>query len=128
MKILLPCRLVVLAISLPLASFADLNNQSAILFNGYTVSLDTGTVGTSGGDLIWNGTSLAPQGNAGIYAVPLNNITVSSSIYWSQLTQGNLMSFTYSKSPLTGASIASLSVLAVHTNGGNYAKLFIIES
>jgi uncharacterized protein (TIGR03437 family) len=122
-------RLAALAIALPLTSFADITSQTAILFNGYTVSLDSGTVSTSGGDLIFNGTTLAPQGNAQIYAVPPSSYSsTNSSIYISELTQQNLASFTYSTAALSGSSIASLSVVAVHTNGGNYAKLLILES
>jgi uncharacterized protein (TIGR03437 family) len=128
MKTLSTYRLTLLAIALPLASFADLTNQSAVLFNGYTANLDTGAVSTSGGDLIFNGTTLAPQGNAGLYEFSLSNITVSSSIYYSQLTQSSLTSLAYSKSALAVANIAPLSVLAVHTNGGNYAKILVLES
>lgn len=78
--------------------------------------------------MIFNGTSLTPQGSAGIYVYALSNITVSSSIYWSQLSQANLAALSYSSAAVSQASIPPLSVVAVHTNGGNYSKLFILES
>ena len=121
-------QLVLAGIVMPVASLGDLTNQSAILFKGYTVSLDTSVVSTSGGDLLFDGTELTPQGNAGIYVYSLNNISVSSSIYWSELTQTNLAALSYSKAPVAQTSIPSLSVVAVHTNGGNYSKLLILES
>ena len=126
-KISVCLRLALLGVASSLASFADLTNQSAILFNGYTVSLDTGTVGTSGGDLLFNGTNLVPQGQAEIYMFTPPS-SESSSIFWSELTAQNLMSLAYSQAPISVASIPPLSVLAVQTNGGNYSKLFILES
>src|SRR5579864_3559849 len=60
---------VLLALGFPVAALADLN-QTTTLQTNQTLNLDTGATGSSGGDLLWNGTTLAPQGAAKAYKFP----------------------------------------------------------
>jgi hypothetical protein len=53
--------LAVLVFAFPVAALADTTvNLSA----GSTLNLDTGATVTSGGDVLWDGTNLTPQGSA----------------------------------------------------------------
>src|SRR5258706_10719355 len=43
-------------------ALADINNQTVALQSNTALNLDSGATVSSGGDLRWTGTSLAPQG------------------------------------------------------------------
>jgi hypothetical protein len=47
----------------PHAVWADLSGPT-ILQTGSTLNLNTGAVASSGGDILWNGSTIAPQGAA----------------------------------------------------------------
>src|SRR5580658_6308473 len=53
----------ILALILPVAALANVTGTQT-LTAGQTLSLDTGAVGTSGGDILWAGTGISMQGNA----------------------------------------------------------------
>jgi len=55
----------ILALTFPVAALADVSGTSVLEANN-ALSLDTGSVVPSGGDLLWNGSTLAPQGAAKI--------------------------------------------------------------
>ena len=62
----LPVRIVALAIlacAFSIAVRADLS-ENTILQTGSALNLDTGAVASSGGDILWNGSTIAPQGSA----------------------------------------------------------------
>jgi len=62
--------LAVLALAFPVAALADITNQMVTLTQaGQIVSLDTGTTVNSGGDLLWDGTNLIPQGSMFVYVL-----------------------------------------------------------
>lgn len=56
------------ALSLPSLALADLNG-SLILQANTAVDLDSGVTGASGGDFLWNGTSLIPQTGATAFSL-----------------------------------------------------------
>src|SRR5271166_5834903 len=65
----LPVRIIALAVlacASPIAIWADLS-ENTILQSGSTLNLDTGAVAGSGGDILWNGSTIAPQGSATVY-------------------------------------------------------------
>jgi uncharacterized protein (TIGR03437 family) len=65
----LPARITALAIvacAFPFAVRADLS-ENTILQTGSALNLDTGAVVSSGGDILWNGSTIAPQGSATAY-------------------------------------------------------------
>jgi uncharacterized protein (TIGR03437 family) len=108
------------ALALPTAAFADISS-TATLSTGSTFSFDTGAIVTSGGDVLWTGTSLNPQGSAttvnfgpagaGLYS-SFNGLTL-------QLAAG------YSNTSIGSSLLGVNAVFAVHTNGGNYAKFLV---
>jgi hypothetical protein len=53
----------ILFLTFPMAALADLN-ETTILETNSALNLDTGAVVGSGGDILWNGSTLAPQGSA----------------------------------------------------------------
>jgi hypothetical protein len=53
----------VLAAALPTVALADLTRTTTLQANT-TLNLETGATGSSGGDLLWDGTTLIPQGAA----------------------------------------------------------------
>jgi len=58
--------LAALAIALSTAAWADQSGDVTVTANTY-LNLDTGTSSSVGGDILWNGTALAPQGGAALY-------------------------------------------------------------
>lgn len=118
----------ILAYSLPIVAFADVTG-SPTLQATTALNLDTGATSASGGDLLWNGTTLTPQGSAGVY-----NFLVSGSIgptLYASITQQSLSVLSiqlYTMTGLGGTSLAVGAVFGVHTNGGNYAKVLVTSN
>ncbi|MGD0870615.1 MAG: hypothetical protein ABSB88_13740 [Bryobacteraceae bacterium] len=112
---------IALAMALPIAALADVTGTPTLAANT-ALSLDTGATSSSGGDLLWSGTSLTPQGNATAY-----NIGPGGPSTYSLYTQQVLSALgsLYSKSAIPASSLAVGDVFAVKTNGGNYAKLLV---
>jgi hypothetical protein len=107
-----------LLLIVPLAAWADLSGTVTVPA-GSAVSLDTGIVSGSGGDILFSGGTLTAQGaakaydsgNVGLAGFNFYNLTILQSF-------GPL----YSNRPLTPAAG---DVIAVMTNGGNYAKALV---
>jgi len=111
----------VIALALPIAALADVTGTPTLAANT-ALSLDTGATSSSGGDILWSGTSIAPQGNATAY-----NIGPGGAAAYSAYTQAILSALGsfYSKSAISAGSLAVGDVFAVKTNGGNYAKVLV---
>jgi hypothetical protein len=58
----------VLALALPSAALADLNSTVTLQANT-TLNLDTGATAASGGDILWNGSTITPQDKAKAYNI-----------------------------------------------------------
>ncbi|MBZ5608222.1 MAG: hypothetical protein LAP38_08195 [Acidobacteriia bacterium] len=112
----------VLAVSLPIAALADISGTLTLASNA-RANLDTGATVSSGGDLLWSGTSLTPQANATAFNVPGGG---GQSLYDS-LTQSILAQFSAlgNSQPIPGSALPVDAVVGVKTNGGNYAKLLV---
>ncbi len=112
----------VLALALPMAALADINSTATLATNT-RFNMDTGATVTSGGDLLWSGTSLTPQGTATAFAVPGGG---GQGLYDS-LTQALLAQFAAlgSGSPIPSATLTVDAVVGVKTNGGHYAKILV---
>ena len=52
------------ALTLPVLSLADVTGTATLTATTGALNLDAGTTGASGGDLLWNGSTLTPQGSA----------------------------------------------------------------
>ena len=122
--------LAVLAFAFPVAAATVTGTQS--LTSGQTLSLDTGTIVTSGGDLTWNGTMLTPQGSA--TAADLANTPLSSfsgmSSYNTLVSEGSTLISTYATTLssyllATAFTPAANDILIVKTNGGNYSAVLV---
>jgi uncharacterized protein (TIGR03437 family) len=113
-----------LILFLPVAVLADITGTVTLSANT-VLNLDTGAIVTSGGDLVWNGSTLAPHGTARA----LNATTVfgeSGTTGYATVSQQvlqTLMPSLGSNLPLT--SLATNNVIGVQTNGSNYAKLLV---
>ncbi|MGB7761918.1 MAG: hypothetical protein WBL61_18940 [Bryobacteraceae bacterium] len=102
-----------LAIALPLAALAQNN-----------LNLDTGTTGNSGGDIVFNpGVSIAPVGNATLADVTAEFGSSFSTLVSSGYLETILASVPCSPTPIPKSSLVTNEVIAVDTNGGNYAAL-----
>jgi uncharacterized protein (TIGR03437 family) len=124
--------LVVIACVFPMAVFADVSGTPT-LTSGTSLSLDTGATSTSGGDILWNGTSLTPQGSAtgvDLASTPLGSSFSGQSSYNGLVTGGSSLINTYASlfsSYLSGNAItpAVNDIVVVKTNGGNYSAMLV---
>ena len=106
-----------------IAALADIN-QTTTLQSGSALNLDTGTSVSSGGDLLWNGTTLTPQGKAkGRTTWALNLGVGGFNGYTKAIVQPLLI--LASSAPLGPSVLVVGDVIAVSTNGGNVAKVLV---
>ncbi len=119
------CAVAVLAVLFPIAAFGDITGNLTISANSQ-VSMDTATTVSSGGDFLWDGTKLTPQGNAkALNATALAGISGASG--YATLTQTLISSFASLGSsavitPATGTIVGYV------TNGGNFGKLLVTST
>jgi hypothetical protein len=123
MILTLPARitaLVALALAFPVAALADLNQTTTLQANN-TLNLVTGARASSGGDLLWNGSTITPQGAAKAY-----NLGDFSSIFDSA-PKGYFDSFKVvsSPAPIPASALVVGDVFAAFTNGGNTAGVLV---
>jgi uncharacterized protein (TIGR03437 family) len=118
-----------IAISLllrPVAAIAGLNGAPT-LTAGQTLSLDTGAVSTSGGDILWNGSVIAFQASA--IGLDLGALGLTGNVGYDYVEEESGYLPTY-QPQFTGGSLQTSSsspnsVIGVYTNGGNYAILLV---
>ena len=110
-----------LVLALPIAALANLTGTPTLSANT-ALSLDTGATSASGGDILWSGTAITPQGKAGAF-----NLGAQGSTLFNSLNQSTLSAFgaAYSASPIPVATLVVNDVFAVKTNGGNYAAVLV---
>jgi uncharacterized protein (TIGR03437 family) len=113
---------IALALALPMAALADVTGAPTLAAGAY-FSFDTGTTGSSGGDVLWSGSSLTPQGSAGAYN--LGNLGLATYSTLPQSTFSALPSSFFTKSAIAIGSLPVGEVFAVKTNGGNYTKVAV---
>jgi len=89
-------------------------------------SFDTGAVTSSGGDITFNGTSIAPVGTAMLSDLSTFGVSVFNEINSSSTIAGEtLPGLPYSATPISGSSLVANEVFAVHTNSGNYGAALV---
>ncbi len=112
--------LAVLAFALPVTAWANLNGTPTLPANT-ALSLDTGTTSSSGGDILWSGASMTPQGKA-----TATNFGALGAAGFGILTQSTLSVFPgYSSAAIPASTLVVNDVFAVKTNGGNYAAVLV---
>jgi uncharacterized protein (TIGR03437 family) len=85
-----------------------------------SLNLDTGATAASGGDLLWNGSSLTPQGAAKAYILTgvsfdaINETVINAAV-----------PFLGSSAPIPSSSLPTGTVIAVLTNAPHPAKLLV---
>ena len=112
----------VLSTAFPAAAWGDLSGHAKLAANT-SLNLDTGVTASTGGDILFTGSSINPQGSAGAV-----NFSEPGFVEFDALTLAGLSMITlinYSQNPLSGTSLAAGDVFAVYTNGGHYAKVLI---
>ena len=109
-----------LAVLFPVAAFADLSGTTT-LSSGQSFNMETGASASSGGDLLWNGTTLTPQGKAKAYANP----ALSGASTYAFLDQTTLQGFLSlaSSSPISGLAVNA--IIGAIDNSGNVGKLLV---
>jgi hypothetical protein len=117
--------LALLAATFQTAALADISGTVTLSANT-TLNLDTGATSSSGGDVLWNGSTLSTQASATSF-----NFFTSGSIGSTQYANLTQTTVTATPASLLMKTSYSTSVLAVgdifvvKTNGGNYAKLLV---
>ncbi len=112
-----------LAVLFPVAALADLTGTITLSANT-RVSMDTGATVNSGGDFLWTGTTLTPQGSAkALNATALAGLAGSTG--YTTLTQSLLSSFAALGSSAALTSLAANTVVGYETNGGNFGKFLV---
>ena len=121
---ILPARIISLCILVSIfsvAALADLNQTTTLQANS-RLNLDTGASPSSGGDLLWNGSTIAPQGSAKVYNVGnlgATNFDGLAQSYWVTLSQAA------NSSPIAANLLVSGDAFIATTSGGRVAKVLV---
>ena len=111
----------VLALALTSAALANFS-ETTILQPNSTLSVDTGAVASSGGDILWSGSNLIPQGAARVKDLGVVGLTA-----FGILPQAYFVDEARSAqaAPISGASLAPGDGLVVVSNSGAVAKVLV---
>jgi uncharacterized protein (TIGR03437 family) len=111
----------VLVFAFPIAALADLS-ESTILQTNAALNLDTGAIVSSGGDILWNGSTIAPQGSA-----KASNLGKTGSQGFAFLTQSYCAQVAAGgkTTPIAANLLVAADAFVVLTNGGNAAKVLV---
>lgn len=113
---------VVLTTAFSTAASADQSGNATLTANNY-LTLDTGVVSGAGGDVFWNGTSLAPQGQAGLY-----NLGRFGSRIFKSITARSAARAPYSAAPIPSSALIVGDIFGVRTKGGHHAKVTVTSA
>jgi len=112
----------VLATALSTAALADQSGNAALTASSY-LNLDTGAISNAGGDVFWNGTALAAQGQAGLY-----NLGRFGSRVFKSITARPRGRAPYSAAPVPSSALIVGDIFGVRTSGGHYAKVTVTSA
>lgn len=112
-------KVVVLTIALSSAARADQSGNATLAANIF-LNLDTGIVSSTGGDLLWNGTALTPQGRAETY-----NLGKYGSRAFKAIRANHALTAPYSPAPIPASKLVVGDVFGVRTGSGSYAKAIV---
>jgi uncharacterized protein (TIGR03437 family) len=117
-----PCALIDIALlALPFAAMADVSGN-VVLQSNTALKLDSGTIASSGGDILWTGTSIAPQGTARAYSVGALGLTNCTG-----LSQSTYQIYADSATPaaIPNSKLAPGGAFVVVTTSGHLARACI---
>jgi uncharacterized protein (TIGR03437 family) len=110
-----------LALAFSIAARADISGTQT-LASSTALNLDTGTTAASGGDLLWNGTTLVPQGKA--RAASIGNLGAGAFEFFDKQGLSNF-SILATSNPVNANLLVVGEILAVFTNGNNVAAVLV---
>jgi uncharacterized protein (TIGR03437 family) len=116
--------LAILACAFPIAVRADLS-ENTILQTGSALNLDTGAVVSSGGDILWNGSTIAPQGSATVYNVGNAGATNFNGLpqsYWVTLAPAGR------STPIAANLLVAGDAFVANTSSGKVAKVLVVAN
>ncbi len=117
--------LAVLALAFPLAALADFSNTQTIS-SGQHLTMDNGATSTTGGDLLFSGTSITPQGSAKFADLSMGSAgSEAATLYGSIISSDVSFLGTFTTTPISGSSLVANEIFLVLDNAGNYAKVWI---
>jgi hypothetical protein len=108
-----------LAVAFSTAALAYQSGSVTLTANSY-LNLDTFAISSAGGDVLWNGTSLTVQGQAGLY-----NLGRFGSRVFKSITARSAARAPYSAAPIPLSALIVGDIFGVRTNGGHYAKVSV---
>jgi uncharacterized protein (TIGR03437 family) len=111
--------IVLFATALSSNVFADQSGSATLAANS-SFSFETGSVSAAAADVLWNGSSLSPQGGAALY-----NIGKYGSRGYHFVSAQYAASVTFGVAAIPAGALVSGDVFGVHTNGGHYAKVLV---
>lgn len=131
MKRLLSTAVGALALLLPGAAFANLGPTTVTLNNGASLSLDTGTVGSGSGDILFTGTGISFVGSATGADLTSLSSTFSGSSGFTSITgtegqtilSGFGSLFKSASIPLSGSNVND--IVGVKTTDGHYSAVLV---
>jgi uncharacterized protein (TIGR03437 family) len=106
----------------PAAAWAD-QSGTVTLKPSTFLNFETGATSVSGGDLLWNGSALMPQGRAGLI-----NLGKYGSRGYKSIALRQASSAHYGSLPIEAGSLVPGDVFGVRTAGGNFAKVIVVGS
>ncbi len=100
-------------------AWAD-QSGSITLATNESFNLDTGDVSRAGGDVLWNGAELTPQGRAGLF-----NLGKKGARVFKFIPARSASAAPYSALAIPASLLVAGDIFGVHTNGGNYSKVIV---
>lgn len=114
--------LFLIAAIFPGAARADLSQTTTLAANT-ALDLDTGATAASGGDILWNGSTITPQGKARAYNLPGDpGATVFSLNGESSYKYFSILA---TSAPIPASDLVVGDIFAVFTNGNNVAGVLV---
>jgi len=116
--------LAILAWALPLSLWADLSETTTLQPSkaGAFLNLDTGAVTSSSGDILWNGSTIAPQGTATVRNLGdlgLANFNGLPESYWVSAAAGA------KSAPIAASLLVAGDAFVAISNSGKIAKVLV---
>jgi len=115
------CCFVVLALFSVSTQAAEQSTSVTLGVNAF-LNLDTGAAASTGADILWNGTVLAPRGHAGLY-----NVGKKGPRAFKFIPARYAATAPYSATPIPASALVVGDIFGVRTNGGSLVKVLVTE-
>ncbi len=112
------------AVAFPFPALADVS-ETTILPVHMALNLETGALGSSGGDILWDGIAISPQGTAKIRNIGTMGVT---SFHLFGLSFFAPQAAAAKTTPIPAAKLIPGDVLVVVTNSGKTAKVLVYDN